>query len=163
VQTSISTGTPPGSFTQGSYCGGGGNGGYNFFDCGANISQDLALLVDAPFAGLEAVLIVAGCFGGPEGCLAGAGVGITVFNVSGANADETILSLVAAGFSVAADLADDRHFGESTVVAVSGAVLGLLSPDPILDSAIDGFGSAYNHGIKPISGIPSLIGSLFGR
>jgi hypothetical protein len=136
---------------------------YNLFDCGANVTQDLALLIDIPFAGLEAVLIVAGCFAGPEGCLAGAGVGITVFNVSGANADETILSSAAAVLSVAADLADDRQVGESTVVAISGAVLGLLSPDPIIDFAIDGFGSAYNHEVRPISGIPSEIRSLFDR
>lgn len=149
--------------TEKSYCGGGPNGWYNAFDCGATFTQDLALVIDAPFAGLEYFLIAIGCTAGPEGCLAGSGVGITVFNITGANTHETILSLIAAGSSVAADFYDDARFGESTTVAISGAVLGSLSPDPIIDFAIDGFGSAYNHEVKPISGIPSLISSFFDR
>jgi hypothetical protein len=133
-----------------SYCGGGPNGLYNFLDCGANITQDVALAIDAPFAGLDGVLITAGCFAGPEGCAAGAGVADTIFNISGANADETVLSFASMIFSVAADFADDRHLGQDSVISGVAAVGGAFSPDPILDFAIDGFGSAYNHEVHPI-------------
>jgi RHS repeat-associated protein len=146
---------------ENSYCGGGPNGAYNFFDCAANVTQDLSLLIDTPFAFGELVLITAGCFAGPQGCLAGAGVADTVFNVTGANGAETVLSLVSMVSSFAADYADDNHFGESTVTAAVTGVGGLFSPDPLIDFAIDGFGSAYNHDVNPISNIPSLIGSLF--
>ena len=63
--------------------------------------------------------------------------------------------------SIAADYADDNHFGESAVTAAVACVAGFFSPDPLIDFAIDGFGSAYNHDVNPISNIPSLIGSLF--
>lgn len=135
------------------YCGGGPNGWYNFFDCGANITQDWALAIDTPFAGLEVVLITTGCFAGLEGCVAGAGITDTIFNVLGANADETALSLISAGFSVAADFADDGHLGQSSAISGVAAVGGFFSPDPILDFAINGFGSAYNHEVNPIYGI----------
>ena len=148
---------------ENSYCGGGLNGFYNFFDCTANITQDLALLIDTPFAFGELVLITAGCFAGPKGCLAGAGVAATIFNITGANAAETGLSSAATVLSIAADFADDGDFGESTAVSFTAGVAGFFSPDPIIDFAIDGFGSAYNHDVKPISGIPALIGSLFGH
>jgi hypothetical protein len=108
------------------------------------------LVIDTPFAGLEAWLIALGCFAGPEGCLAGAGVADTVFNVLGANASETALSFTSAGFSVAADFSDDRHLGQDSVISVVAAVGGFFSPDPILDFVVDGFGSAYNHEVHPI-------------
>jgi hypothetical protein len=60
---------------------------------------------------------------------------------------------VSAGFSVAADFADDRHLGQSSAISVVAAVAGFFSFDPILDFAIDGFGSAYNHEGNPIYGI----------
>jgi hypothetical protein len=148
-----STGTVAPSFRQHSYCGGGTTGWYNLFDCAANVTQDLALAIDTPFAGLDAVLITAGCFAGPEGCLAGAGVADTIFNVTGANANETALSFASMIFSVAADYSDDHHFGQSTGISVVAAVAGAFSPDPILDFAIDGIGSAYNHEVNPIYGI----------
>jgi hypothetical protein len=149
--------------TENSYCGGGSNGWYNFFDCGANITQDLALAIDTPFAALDVWLITLGCFDGPGGCLAGALVADTVFNVTGANLDETVLSAASAGFSVFADASDDGRLGESSVVSVVAAAGGAFSPDPILDFAIDGFGAGYNHEIKPISNFIPFIQSLFSH
>ena len=90
-------------------------------------------------------------------------MGNTVFNVTGANAFETGLSAVSAGFSALADYSDDRHVGESTMVAVTTAGLGALSPDPILDFAIDGFAAGYNHEVKPISNIVPFIRSLINN
>jgi hypothetical protein len=136
---------------------------YNFFDCGANVTQDLALAIDIPFAGLDAWLITLGCFDGPGGCLAGAFVADVVFNVSGANASEMGLSISSATFSSLADLTDDGHIGESTAVSWVTAGVGALSPDPILDMLIDGFGAGYNHDIKPISNLVPFIGSLFSH
>jgi hypothetical protein len=132
------------------------------FHC-ATCSDLCTLAIDTVFGGIEAVLITAGCFAGPEGCGAGLGVGITVFNVTGANAFETGLSIISMGFSIAADYADDGHFGESTGISVIAAVAGAISPDPILDFAIDGLAAGYNHDVKPISYIPPLIGSLFNH
>jgi hypothetical protein len=139
------------------------NGLYNFFDCGANVTQDLALAIDTPFAGLDALLITAGCFAGLEGCVAGALAADTVFNLTGANVSEMLLSFASAGFSSLADFSDDRHLGESTVVSVVAAGAGALSPDPILDFAIDGFGAGYNHDIKPISNFVPFIRFLFNH
>ena len=147
-----------------SYCGGGPNGWYNFFDCGANVTQDLALVIDIPFAGLDAWLITLGCFDGPAGCLAGALVADTIFNLTAANANETALSAASAVFSIFADLNDDdRQIGESSVVSVAAAGVGALSQDPILDFAIDGFGAGYNHDVKPISSFVPFIRSLFSH
>jgi len=129
------------------YCGGGPNSSYNFFDCVATVTQDLAFAVDIPFAGVELAFIVMGCFGGLAGCAAGAKVGIVFFNVTGGNAIETVLSNTSAAFSVAADASANgiTHIGESSVTAISGAVAGNFSPDPILDAIIDGYGAGYNH------------------
>jgi hypothetical protein len=139
--------------TENSYCGGGPNGTYNFFDCSANVTQDLALAIDTPFAGLDAWLITLGCFAGLEGCAAGAVVADVIFNITGANGNETLLSFASMIFSVGADFADDRHLGQGSAISVAAAVVGAVSPDPILDFAIDGFGSAYNHEVNPIYGI----------
>jgi len=155
--------TPTIDNPQFSYCGGGPNGWYNFFDCNANVTQDIALAIDAPFAGLDAVLITAGCFAGPEGCVAGAVVADTVFNITGANLDETVMSFASAGYSILADLSDDRHLGESSLVSAVAAGAGAISQDPILDFAIDGFGSGYNHNVKPISNFVPWIRSLFNH
>lgn len=151
------------SSSLGGYCGGGSNVSYNILDCGANITQDAALAIDTVFGGIEAVLITAGCFAGPEGCGAGLAVGNMVFNVTGANAFETLLSFVSMGFSIGADYYDDGHFGESSGIAAGTALVGALSPDPIIDFVIDGFAAGYNHNVKPISNIPPLIGSLFNH
>jgi hypothetical protein len=96
------------------------------------------------------MLITAGCFAGPEGCVAGAGVADTIFNITGANADETMLSVASMIFSVAADYADDQHFGQSSGISIVAAVGGFFFPDPIFDFAIDGLGAAYNHEVHPI-------------
>jgi hypothetical protein len=152
--------TPLG-ISNSSYCGGGSNSAYNFFDCGANITQDLALAIDTPFAALDAVLITAGCFAGPEGCLAGAVAADLVFNLTGANISEMVLSIASAGFSIGADATDDGRLGESSAVSVVAAGAGALSPDPILDFTIDGFGAGYNHDIRPISNIVPFMRSLF--
>jgi hypothetical protein len=144
--------------TQYSYCGGGNNGWYNFFDCGANITQDLALLIETPFVGAETIAIGVGCFGGPKGCLAGAGLAQALYNLTGANAAETFLStFLATGFSIFADVADDGHIGEGTVTAGTAAVVGFFSPDPIIDFIIDGYGAGYNHGV--FNGIFSFFNS----
>jgi hypothetical protein len=141
--------TPPPS-----YCGGGPNLPSNVFDCIATATQDLATAIDIPFAGTELGLIAIGCFGGgPEACAAGAAAGveagIVFFNVTGGNLAEMVLSTTSGGFSFLADASANgiSHIGESTVTAVAGVVAGSLSPDPILDLIIDGYGSGYNHDV----------------
>jgi hypothetical protein len=154
-------GVPPPTYISSrqnsSYCGGGPNLPYNAFDCAATATQDIALLIDIPFAGAEAVFIAIGCFGGPEGCAAGALLGIELFNGMGGNAVETMLSFYSAGFSIAADATENgiTHIGEPTVTAIAGIVSGTLSPDPILDLIIDGYGSGYNHDV--FNGVYSFI------
>lgn len=161
TSTATSTGTPP-PFTTPieNYCGGGTNGWYNFFDCGATITQDMALAIDTPFVLLEGALIGIGCLDGPGGCVAGAAVADAIFNVLGANFEETVLSTgFSTVFTFLADVADDGHVGVNTVDAAIPAVAGYFAADPIVDAGIDAYGSGVNHGAWP--GIASYIGSLF--
>ena len=140
-----------------SYCGGGASGWYNFFDCGANVTQDLALAIDYPFAGVELVFLAIGCLAGPEGCAAAKEAGTVFFEVTGANAAETFLStFLSTGFSIFAD-GTDGEIGEGTYTSVTAAVLGGIVQDPILDTLIDGYGSGYNHDV--FNGISSFFDS----
>jgi hypothetical protein len=149
--------------TEGFYCGNGPNGLYNFFDCAANVTQDLALLIDTPFAIAEYYLIVLACMG--SACGLGVALSDAAFNASGANVAETVLSTVLATiFSVGADRAKDGQLGGDSKSAVTLAILGVMSPDPLLDFAVDGIGAGLNHDINPINKIPmipNLIHSLF--
>jgi len=82
-----------------------------------------------------------------------------VFNVTGANAFETILSFGTLLFSAGADWTDDGQLGLNTADAAIPAIVGAISPDPLLDAVIDSYGSLYNHDYAP--GIASSISSLF--
>jgi hypothetical protein len=139
------------------YCGGGSNGLYNILDCGATFTQDVVLIIDIPFAGVEMVFITIGCLEGPAGCAAGAALGIELFNGMGANFLEARLSNLSARLSIFADVADHGliHVGEPSATAIASALAGNISPDPILDLIIDGYGSAYNHDY--VNGIYSFI------
>ena len=141
-----------------SYCGGGPNGLYDVFDCGATFTQDLALVIDTPFAGVELIFLAIGCpLGGLKGCAAGAKVGQTFFKYTGANRGETALSFFSMVLSIAADAADEGITGidENSVTAIDGVIAGTWSKDPILDFIIDGYGSAYNH--EFVNGVFSFI------
>jgi hypothetical protein len=149
--------------TEKIYCANGPNGLYNFFDCMANVTQDLALLIDTPFAVLEYYLIALSCMG--FACGLGVALSDAAFNATGANAAETILSSgLSTIFSIGADRVDDGHLGNNTKSAVALAILGVISPDPLLDFAVDGVGAGLNHDVNPINKIPmipNLIYSLF--
>jgi hypothetical protein len=130
------------------YCGGGASGWYNFWDCSANLAQDASVIVNAPFASLEFVLIALACAGGA--CSVGVGVGQVIFNVTGGNALESTLSGYSSIASILADATDeDGTIGEDTFVALATGIGGALSPDPILDYGIDLYGSGYNHETFP--------------
>ena len=149
--------------TESFYCGNGPNGLYNFLDCAANVTQDLALLIDTPFAIAEYYLTVLACMG--SACGLGVALSDAAFNATGANAAETILSSgLSTIFSIGADRAEDGQFGDDTKSAVVLALLGVFSPDPLLDFAVDGVGAGLNHDVNPINKIPmipNLIHSLF--
>lgn len=154
--TSTQDPNPSGENPQYSYCGG-GDLFYNYMDCGATITQDLALLVDLPFAGVEIIAIGVGCFGGLKGCAAGAALGQELFNLSGGNLVETVLGFSSAGFTYFADGYDDGEIGEATFTSFATVVAGTLSQDPIVDFTIDGYASGYNHDV--FNGIYSFFNS----
>jgi RHS repeat-associated protein len=129
----------PGGNSQFSYCGGAPDAYYNFWDCAATATQDLALLVDAPFAGAELLAIGFGCLAGLAGCAAGALAGEELFNVLGGNLVETGLGFASGMSTFFADVADDGEIGEATYTAVVTVVVGTLNPDPIGDYIIDGY------------------------
>jgi RHS repeat-associated protein len=141
----------------GNYCGNNG-----FLACTATFTQDVATLIDLVGAGMETALIVDGCFaGGLAGCGTGLLAGITLFNVSGLNLAESGFSGTSLVFTVLADAAEDGELGESSSTSFVTFLAGGMSPDPILDLAIDGYASGYNHEI--FNGFHTIIngGGLF--
>jgi hypothetical protein len=134
----------------------------NFLNGAATVAQDIAMLIDTPFAITEMVFIVGECIAAPpEGCVTGALMGEAAFNLSGANAAESILGLASLVLTGAADIIDDGEFGETTDTSFATFLVGGLMFDPIADLAIDGYASGYNHGT--FNGIDSLMNgeSLF--
>jgi hypothetical protein len=148
-----------GYYSQYSYCGGGPNSGYNFFDCAANFTQDITLLIEAPFVGLEVTLTTLACIDGA--CPAGIAVTDVIYNVTGANALESYLSASSTVFTFFADGADDGQIGESSVNAIITTVVGGIAPDPAFDFVIDLYAAGYNHETFP--GIPTILNGIFGK
>ena len=114
---------------------------------GANVTQDLAMLIDTPFAITEGIFIIGECIAVPlAGCITGALMGQAAFNLTGANTAETILSAASLALTITADLLDDRELGEASRTSFVTFLAGGMSFDPIIDLAIDGYASGYNHG-----------------
>jgi len=136
-----------------SYCSDAASGLY----CIANATQDVATLIDLNGAAAEWNLILLGCsFGGPGGCVAGWKAGMKLWNAPifgpfSANYIEGRFSFASLVFTMAADFEDGGNgflgLEESSATAFVTFSLGQMSPDPIVDLAIDGYASGYNHGI----------------
>jgi hypothetical protein len=122
----------------------------------ANGAQDIATLIDLGFAIPEVVIGIIGiASGGPETLpVVVSGMDI-IFNLSGGNLAETSFSFASLILTGLADYADDGQLGDATLTSAVTFGLGLLMTDPIGDLAIDGYASAYNHGI--FSGINELL------
>ena len=124
----------------------------------ANMTQDIATLIDLGFAAPEVYLLIVGtASAGPE-AIPVVVIGLDLaFNLSGANLAEMSFSGVSLGFTAIADTIGDGHLGDSTLTSFSTFVAGAAMPDPIGDLIIDGYGSGYNHGL--FSGITGLMNS----
>ena len=122
----------------------------------SNFAQDIAFLIDIPFAITEAIFIVGECIMAfPAGCKTGALMGQAAFNISGANAAESFLGFVSFALTASADLLDDGNLGEPTATSFATLTAGSMMIDPIGDLLIDRYASGYNHGIY--NGIISLM------
>jgi len=139
--TLTSTGTPP-SFIQ-NYCG-----NISGLACAANISQDVATLIDLVGVGLiEGPAVVAGCIeGGPLGC-AIAEVGVAVTWTLTLNNVETVASSASLGFTILDDLNNNGGWGENSSTSLASWAAGLLPLTPSWDLAVDTYASGYNHGV----------------
>jgi len=122
----------------------------------ATVTQNIATLIDIPFAITEAIFIVGECIGAPlAGCATGAFMGQAAFNLTGANAAETSFSLASLALTFAADALDDGQLGEPTGTSLVTFLAGALMLDPIGDVIIDGYASGYNNGT--FNGINTLM------
>jgi hypothetical protein len=128
----------------------------DFLNKTATAAQDIAMLIDIPFAITEGIFIVGECtMAPPEGCATGAFMGQAAFNLTGANAIESALGLGSLVLTGSADLIDDGKWGEATGTSLVTFLAGGLMIDPIGDLVIDRYASGYNHGT--FNGIESLM------
>jgi hypothetical protein len=113
----------------------------------ATATQDIATGIDFVWASAETGFGIEAITGGPE-AVAAVVIGVDIlYNITGANAWESIFSGLSLIFTYAADSADDGQISETTLTSAVTFGLGLITPDPIIDLAIDGYASGYNHGV----------------
>jgi hypothetical protein len=123
---------------------------------GATTSQNIATLIDIPFAITEGIFIVGECIAAPpEGCATGAFMGQAAFNLTGANTAETLFSGASLALTFTADLMDDGTLGENTSTSFATFVVGGLMFDPIGDVIVDGYASGYSNGV--FNGLDTLL------
>jgi hypothetical protein len=89
-------------------------------------------------------------------CGAGLLASWEIFAVTG-NPLESALSGLSLVLTATDDYLDDGQLGESTFTSAITFLAGGINPDPIVDLAIDGYASGYNHGF--FNGINDI---LFG-
>jgi RHS repeat-associated protein len=122
----------------------------------ATLSQNIATLIDIPFAITEVIFMTGECIAAPPGgCVTGALMGEAAFNLTGANALETGFSGASLALTFTADLMDDGKLGEATSTSFVTFLAGGLMFDPIGDVIIDGYASGYSNGI--FNGIDTLM------
>ena len=122
----------------------------------ATVTQNIATLIDIPFAITEGIFIVGECIAAPlAGCATGAFMGQAAFNLTGANFLETAFSGASLALTVTADAFDDGQLGEASGTSLVTFLAGGLMFDPIGDVIIDGYASGYNNGT--FNGINTLM------
>ena len=144
-----------------SYCG-----QSSFLGCLSYLLQDGAIMVDAFGMGEVSAFTAMGCAagtmeGGPgllAGCAAGAGEGIIIYNISGINATETMLSIASSALTVLDEAITYGELGESSKTSVTATLVGLVMIDPFTDAVVDGYVSGYNHGL--FNGIDNIFNGL---
>ena len=133
------------------YCG-----GISGLACAANLSQDIAMVVDMVGVGLiEVPAVIGGCFeGGPLGCAIGEGGAALTWNLSPLNGAETAASGLSLVLTALDEWGSPGGLGENTATSAVSFVSGLWPFPPSWDLAVDTYGSGYGHGV--FNGISSI-------
>ena len=123
--------------------------------CLSYLLQDGATLVDIVGMGVVSALTITGCVVGTPGggggvlagCAAGGAEGLFLYNTTGLNTAESILSALSSGVTALDDYRNYGELGESSRTSITTTLVGLVMIDPFTDAVIDGYASGYNHGL----------------